>query len=72
MKMKTTRLGTALLALCCACGVSAQMVKHERLLSFEEPQVPAFVTATAARLAVSDEHYRDGKQSLRQGTSLHG
>lgn len=43
----------------------AQMVKHERLLSFEEPQVPAFVTATAARLAVSDEHYRDGKQSLR-------
>lgn len=64
MKKKTTRLGTALLALCCACGASAQSVKHERLLSFEEPQVPAFVTATASRLAVSDEHYRDGKQSL--------
>lgn len=65
MKMKTTRWAAALLALCCcACAASAQSVRHERLLSFEEPQVPAFITATASGLAVSDEHYREGRQSL--------
>ena len=64
MKMKTTRLGTALLALCCACGVSAQIVRHERLLSFEETQVPSFVRATGSQPVVSDEHFRDGSHSL--------
>ena len=42
----------------------AQLVKNERLLSFEEKQVPSFVTATGAQLAISDEHYRDGGHSL--------
>lgn len=46
-------------------GVCAQIVKNERLLSFEEGQVPAFVTtADGAQLAVSGEHYRDGEHSL--------
>lgn len=42
----------------------AQTVKNERLLSFEETQVPAFITANGSQLAVSNEHYRDGAQSL--------
>ena len=42
----------------------AQVVKNERLLSFEEAQVPAFITGTDSQLGVSDEHYRDGRQSL--------
>ena len=40
------------------------MVKNERLLSFEENKVPAFITATGSKLAVSDEHFRDGEHSL--------
>ncbi len=43
---------------------NAQMVKNERLLSFEENKVPAFITATGSKLAVSDEHFRDGEHSL--------
>lgn len=44
----------------------AQLVKNERLLSFEEPQVPAYVTTTAgSQVDVSGEHYRDGDHSLR-------
>lgn len=42
----------------------AQIVKNERMLSFEEQQVPAFITATGSQLAISDEHYRDGGHSL--------
>ncbi|ADV42608.1 chondroitinase family polysaccharide lyase [Bacteroides helcogenes] len=44
--------------------LEAQIVKNERLLSFEERRVPSFVTATDSRLTVSNEHYRDGTQSL--------
>ena len=43
---------------------NAQIVKNERLLSFEESKVPAFITATGSQLAVSNEHYRDGEHSL--------
>ena len=42
----------------------AQIVKNERLLSFEDTQVPAFITGTNSQLGISDEHYRDGRQSL--------
>lgn len=44
--------------------LSAQLVKHERLLSFEEAEVPRFITASAARLTIDTLHRRDGKQSL--------
>lgn len=47
-----------------SAGVAAQIVKNERLLSFEEPQAPAYLEATASELGISDEHYKDGKQSL--------
>lgn len=45
-------------------NATAQLVKDERLISFEEAQVPAFIKANDSKLAVSDEHYRDGGQSL--------
>ena len=47
-----------------SAGISAQIVKNERLLSFEEPQAPAYMEASASQLGISDEHYKDGKQSL--------
>ena len=45
-------------------NVEAQVVKSERLLSFEEPQVPAFISGTGSRLGISGEHYKDGLHSL--------
>lgn len=43
----------------------AQLVKHDRLLSFEDGQVPTFVSAEASELGLSTAHYKDGAQSLR-------
>ena len=54
----------ALLWMLSSVDGQAQIVKHERLLSFEDPQVPTFITATDAQLGISDEHYRDGEHSL--------
>lgn len=45
-------------------NAGAQVVKNERLLSFEEQQVPAFVSGTGSRLDISEEHYKDGMRSL--------
>lgn len=45
-------------------NAEAQVVKSERLLSFEEPQVPAFISGTGSRLGISGEHYKDGLHSL--------
>ena len=45
-------------------NAEAQVVKSERLLSFEEPQVPAFISGTGFRLGISGEHYKDGLHSL--------
>lgn len=46
-------------------SVFAQVVKNERLLSFEEPQVPSFISGSRSQLSVSDAHYKDGKNSLQ-------
>ena len=45
-------------------NAGAQVVKNERLLSFEEQQVPAFISGTDSRLDISEEHYKDGMRSL--------
>lgn len=34
-------------------NAEAQVVKSERLLSFEGPQVPAFISGTGSRLGIS-------------------
>ena len=44
--------------------VSAQVVKNERLFSFEGG-VPAQLQVDASSLAISDAHYKDGTHSLR-------
>lgn len=42
----------------------AQHVKHEKLLSFEEKEVPSFFTTKNGSLSLSNRHYKDGAQSL--------
>ena len=42
----------------------SQVVKNDKLLSFEDPQIPVFISGTDSRLEISDEHYKDGLQSL--------
>ena len=43
----------------------AQVVKNERLLSFEDGEVPAYLTTDAtARLTLNDVHNKDGLHRL--------
>ena len=46
-------------------GVSAQIVKHERLLSFEDGKVPDFITTDKGVLSINDDHYKDGLNSMQ-------
>lgn len=46
------------------CPSKAQVVKHERLLSFEGTEVSADFTAENGVLGINDEHYKDGKHCL--------
>ncbi|MDR2915195.1 MAG: chondroitinase [Tannerella sp.] len=43
---------------------SAQLVKHDRILSFETEEVPSFVSSSDSQLSISPEHYKDGRNSL--------
>ena len=45
-------------------SAEAQVVKNDKLLSFEDPQIPVFISGTDSRLEISDEHYKDGLHSL--------
>lgn len=65
MKQQAIKLGLVLWAWCSVAALWAQGVKHERLLSFEETQVPAFITGERSTIVLSDAHRRDGRQSLR-------
>ena len=56
---------TAVCAVLFSFNLSAQVVKDERLLSFEQPELPAGISATKATLGISDRHYKDGTHSLR-------
>lgn len=53
----------------CLCGLPAgshaRLVRSERLLSFEEKEIPAYVTASKSEIALSGSHYKDGAASLR-------
>lgn len=61
---KTMTALCALLLWGTAGGAGAQTVKNERLLSFEETDVPGYVTAEQSAVILSSTHFRDGKQSL--------
>ena len=54
----------AALLLNCSITASAQMLKHERLISFEEQKIPVTINSEQSSIAISTEHYKDGKQSL--------
>ena len=68
MKFDLKKLGLGLLTLLFASTVStvsAQYVQHEHLLSFEEAAVPQYISTDAnSQIAMSGDHFRDGKQSL--------
>ena len=63
MKM-IRRIGLFIIALL-AIHTNAQVVKHERLLSFEDAQVPSFISSVNSKLDVSNEHYKDGLHCLK-------
>lgn len=63
LKIKA-KLGVALASFV-TLGASAQVVKHERLLSFEEENVPSFITTDNGSLQINDEHYKDGLQCMQ-------
>lgn len=44
---------------------SAQLVRHDRLLSFEDSDIPAYISSENSRLSLSTDHYKDGIQSLK-------
>jgi chondroitin-sulfate-ABC endolyase/exolyase len=53
------------ISMLCSFGVSAQTVKHERLLSFEEISMPNFISSQNSKLSLSPKHHKDGTQALR-------
>lgn len=44
---------------------SAQILKHERLFSFEEQTVSDSIESQQSIFSISTKHNKDGKQSLR-------
>lgn len=46
-------------------AASAQLVSHDRLLSFEGREIPSYISAPHSRLSLTPDHYKDGAQSLR-------
>lgn len=63
-KLFKNSLCTAFMAFC-PILLSAQLVKHDRLLSFESAEVPSFITGANSDLSISGLHYKDGIQSLQ-------
>ncbi|MEG1839586.1 MAG: chondroitinase family protein, partial [Bacteroidaceae bacterium] len=65
MKSSLVRKGAfVFVAVLLSSGLSAQLVKHERLVSFEESAVPTFISSKQSSLSISPEHYKDGKNSM--------
>lgn len=52
--------------------ISAQILKHDRLISFEEQTVPDSIESQQSTFAVSTKHNKDGKQSLRWNFNPNG
>ena len=57
------------LIICFLCSLfapvaEAQLVKHERILSFEDDSVPGFITGTNSDLSITASHFKDGSRSL--------
>ncbi len=66
--MKNTPLLLAFVLLAifvCPAQLSGQLIENERILSFEDKQVPAYVSGTKSSFVISTEHYKDGRSSLQ-------
>ena len=65
MKQSFMKLGAAVfLSLFSSVTLLAQLVKNDRMFSFEESQVPACISSESSKLSISPEHYKDGTHSL--------
>lgn len=42
----------------------AQLVSHDRLLSFEDKDVPSYISCSGSQAGISGAHFREGRQSL--------
>lgn len=60
------------LFLLCPATLPAQVAKHDRMFSFEEPQVPACITTQQSKTALSTAHYKDGAHALQWSFSPGG
>lgn len=66
--MKSTRfryISGLIVSAMLSSAASAQIVSHERLLSFEGNEIPPFITAHSSHLSLTTDHFKDGVQSLR-------
>lgn len=65
MKLNLMKQGVIFLAfLLIPLGIFAQLVKHDRLLSFEDGGVPAYINGVNSTFSISSLHYKDGLHSL--------
>ena len=65
MKQSFMKLGAVVfLSLFGSVTLLAQLVKNDRMFSFEESQVPACISSESSKLSISPEHYKDGTHSL--------
>lgn len=65
MNLKTLKIFGLLIFFTLRCAdAGAQIVKNERLLSFEESALPAFIKVSGGNVSTSDLHYKDGKRSM--------
>ena len=65
MKQSFMKLGAVFfLSLFGSVTLLAQLVKNDRMFSFEESQVPACISSESSKLSISPEHYKDGTHSL--------
>lgn len=44
--------------------INAQIVKNERMFSFEDKKAPSVFSCTHSKLSISDLHFKDGSRSL--------
>lgn len=64
MKLRFKNIICTCIAFAGVASAQAQVLEHERLLSFEESQIPSFITTKGAYIKLSEERFKDGKQSL--------
>ena len=66
MKQSFMKLMTLILfSLFSSVTLFAQLIKNDRMFSFEDSQVSACISGKSSKLSISPEHYKDGTHSLQ-------